>query len=102
MSLNWPVLRFLLIPSPSVALNFTGRFRLSGLSLLLLTFCLPSGVLELLNNEADYTIHPSSLALSLATFQALARNSAEVMAMRRSFVCTMSLAANHRWPLGFK
>jgi hypothetical protein len=44
MSLNWPVLRFLLIPSPSVALSFTGRFRLSGLSLLLLTFCLPSGV----------------------------------------------------------
>ena len=59
------------------------------------------GLLELADQPTPtYTIQPKSLALSLATFHALARNSAEVMAMRGSSSCTMSVAANHSWALG--
>ena len=41
-----------------------------------------------------YTIQPTSLALSLASLQAFARNSDTVMAMRRSSVSGMALASN--------
>jgi hypothetical protein len=42
--------------------------------------------------ESAYTIHPNSLALSLASFQAPVKNSAEVMGMRGSSLSVMSFA----------
>jgi hypothetical protein len=43
-----------------------------------------------------YTIHPSSLALSLASFQALVINSAPFMGMRGSSLLSMSFADSPR------